>query len=192
MFTVYAKQLNIVFGIFCIIAFLLALWTTLNASIYLVQVPVSSVCKAKLSSAGVILAVIPGFLAMTGFTKYTTIVLNWTGSLLPPFIAPVIVDYFFCNRDRYFYKPEVMIKKLPKVNIWAIIAAVVAFVISMVWIPSWMPSSIWSLILSGIIYVALFYILKACGIKSGLATVEIDEELEKNKVVPYNPGQLKR
>lgn len=188
LFTVYASGVNKVFGIFCIIAFLLALWTTLNGNIYMTQIPVAAITRGSVRAVGTICGVLAGIMGALTFSRFATPVLNFSGVLLPPFLGPTIVDYYM-NTKRYYYAPEEVAKRLPKWNWVAFVASIAALVCSQMWLPSWMPEAIWSILLSAIFYMILFYILKAFGIRTGVDSIEIDAELEKTRFEPYKPGQ---
>lgn len=189
IFVNFARKINVIFGAFCTIAFLLALWTTINGNIYLIQIPVASAAKGSIKSIGLICGALAGFMGAAGFSRFATPVLNISGTLLPPFIGPLIVDYYL-NKDRYYYNPVVMGKKMPKWNWCAFASSIAGLVIGYVWIPLFVPVSIWSILLSAIIYMVLFWVLKAAGIRVGLSAVEIDDELKQAAFEPYTPEQL--
>lgn len=189
LFVNFARKLNAIFGVFCTIAFLLALWTTINGNIYLIQIPVASAAKGSIKSIGLICGALAGIMGATGFSQLAVPVLNISGVLLPPFIGPLIMDYYL-NKKRYYYDPLVMAKKMPRWNWVAFVSSFAGLGISYVWIPSFMPVAIWSILLSSIIYLVLFYVLKMAGTKVGLGRVEIDKELEEAAFEPFTPEQL--
>lgn len=191
LFTVYASGVNKLFGIFCVIAFLLALWTTLNGNIYMTQIPMAAITRGSIRAIGTICGVLAGIMGAFSFSRFAQPVLNFSGVLLPPFLGPTIVDYYM-NSKYYYYAPEVLAKHLPKWNWVSFAASIAALICSQLWIPGWMPEAIWSIVLSAIFYIILFYILKACGIRSGVDSVEIDEELEKTHFKPYTPSQREK
>lgn len=190
IFVEYARKLNAIFGVFCTIAFLLALFTTILTNIYLIQIPIASIANGSIRAVGVVWGILIAILGAVGFSRFATPVLNFSGIILPPFMGPLILDYYL-NKDKYFYKPEVLDKKLPKWNWWSFISAIAGLLISYVWIPPFMPTAIWSILLSAIIYLILFEIIKLSGKRIGIGTIKIDEELDAARILPYHPEQLK-
>lgn len=190
IFVEYARTINAIFGIFCTVAFLLALFTTILTNIYLIQIPIAAIGNGSIRAVGVIWGILISILGAVGFSRFATPVLNFSGIILPPFMGPLILDYYL-NKDRYFFRPEVIDKKLPSWNWWSFAAAVVGLLISQIWIPSFMPTAIWSILLSAVIYLILFIIAKTFGKKVGIGNVMEDAELDAARINPYHPDQLK-
>lgn len=189
LFIEYAKKFNIIFYYFCLIAFLLALWTTLNGNIYIAQVPLANHTRGSVKAVGITLGALAGIMGAFGFSNYISPVLNLAGTVLPPFMGPMVVDYYL-HRSMYYYDPVVMVKKMPKWNWYAFISAGIAYITSAIWKPNWMPVSIWSIVLSAAVYVVLYYTLKAFGVKVGLDAALMDSELKQSSFKPYTPSDL--
>ncbi len=190
IFVEYARTINAIFGVFCTIAFLLALFTTILTNIYLIQIPIASITNGSIRAVGVVWGILIAILGAAGFSRFATPVLNFSGTILPPFMGPLILDYYL-NKNRYFYKPEVLDARLPKWNWWSFASAVLGLVISQIWIPSFMPTAVWSILLSAVIYMILFKVVKSSGKEVGIGTILIDDELEDEKIDAYHPNVLK-
>lgn len=190
LFVEYAKKVNTIFYIFCVVAFLLALWTTLNGNIYLSQVPVATHMRGSIRAVGVICGAMAAIMGAFGFSKYISPFLDIVGVVFPPFMGPMVVDYYL-HKNLYFYDPVIMVKKMPKWNWAAMLSALAGLGTSLLWKPDWAPAAIWSIVLSVIIYAVLYYALRAAGIKVGLDAALMDDELAASKFKPYEPSDLK-
>lgn len=191
LFVTYALKISKIFYVFCVIAFLLALWTTVNGNIYLAQIPLAIHARGSIRAVGVVLGLLAGIMGAFGFAQYISPVLNLSATILPPFMGPMVVDYYL-HKDMYYYNPEVMMEKMPKWNWVAFVAAASGYFASLLWKPLWAPVSIWSILLSTIIYVMLYYVLKAKGIKVGLEGAIMDDELKNAAFKPYDPSDFKK
>lgn len=179
-FTQYLYELSPVVGFISLIAMTLAMWTSSNTNLYLPSTQVASMFKRPFKVAVVICGSIGTFLGALGFFEQFSSFINGIAAIIPPLAGPMIADFWIVHRTKY--KVE-YIDKLPSVNIASVIAAVLGIIATLMCtgVPilnlqplpilsvSWMVPSIFGVTVSTVAYVAVFYVFKAFGIRSGYA-----------------------
>lgn len=168
LFSVYSKVLGIVFYIFCLIAMIMAVWTTCNSNAYFGQVSFSNLTKKNMKVGAVIIG---GFGAISAALGIATFVGNWVNILataFPPLVGLITADYYIINKCKYDTK---LLDKIPAVNIPAIISYLISAILGNIYCPSFLPVAAWCFIVSFVLYLVLFFIFKAAGKLQGYAVV---------------------
>lgn len=179
-FTIYLSGISPIIGLVALIAMTLAMWTSSNTNLYLPSTQVASIFKRPFKVAVVICGVIGTLLGALGFFEQFSTFINGIGTVVPALAGPMIADFWIVHRTKYKVG---YLNKLPKYNAPAIVAAFGGIIITCLatGLPflglnpvsllaqPWMVPSILGVVCSVVIYLAVFYVLQAAGIKSGYA-----------------------
>ncbi|PAD99911.1 cytosine permease [Terribacillus saccharophilus] len=189
-FTIYLSGISPLIGIVALIAMTLAMWTSSNTNLYLPASQVASIFKRPFKVAVVICGVIGTLLGALGFFEQFSTFINGIGAVVPALAGTMIADFWIVHRTKY--KVEYL-TKLPRYNAPAIIAAFGGILITLMatGLPfagldpvsflaqPWMVPSILGVVCSVIVYLAVFYLFQAMGIRSGYAkAITVDSLME--------------
>ena len=100
MFTTYLMDQGIIIAWIGIIGMSLALWTTGDANLYLPVIQTSSIFKRPQHVTTVICGTLGTILGLGLYQNFMEWI-NLLASIVPPLIGPVIVEYYFVNREKF-------------------------------------------------------------------------------------------
>jgi len=147
MFTTYLMDQGMIIAWIGIIGMSLALWTTGDANLYLPVIQTSSIFKRPKH----VMTVICGTLGTVfGLGIYQNF-MEWIGllaSIVPPLIGPVIVEYYFVDREKFHTRH---FDNIAKWNPAAFIAYIVGAA-STFYSPDWGAPSLIGLVTSMLVY----------------------------------------
>ena len=133
----------------------LALWTTGDANLYLPVIQTSSILKRPKNVMTVICGILGTILGL-GLYQYFFAFLALLASIVPPLIGPVIVEYYFVNKEKFHTGHfEDISKWNPAAFIAYILGAVSTF-----YSPDWGTPSLIGLLVSMLVYLIVRMSLK--------------------------------
>ena len=155
MFTTYLMDQGMIIAWVGIIGMSLALWTTGDANLYLPVIQTSSIFKRPQHVTTVICGTLGTILGLGLYQNFMEWI-NLLASIVPPLIGPVIVEYYFVNRER-FYTGH--LNNISKWNPAAFIAYILGAA-STFYSPDWGTPSLIGLLVSMLVYLILRMSLK--------------------------------
>ena len=155
MFTTYLMDQGIIIAWVGIIGMSLALWTTGDANLYLPVIQTSSIFKRPQHVTTVICGTLGTILGLGLYQNFMEWI-NLLASIVPPLIGPVIVEYYFVNREKFHTGHFENISKWnPSAFIAYILGAASTF-----YSPDWGTPSLIGLLVSMLVYLILRMSLK--------------------------------
>jgi cytosine permease len=156
MFTTYLMDQGIIIAWIGIIGMSLALWTTGDANLYLPVIQTSSIFKRPQHVTTVICGTLGTILGLGLYQNFMEWI-NLLASIVPPLIGPVIVEYYFVNREKFHTGHFDNISKWnPAAFIAYILGAASTF-----YSPDWGTPSLIGLLVSMLVYLILRVSLKS-------------------------------
>ena len=155
MFTTYLMDQGIIIAWVGIIGMSLALWTTGDANLYLPVIQTSSIFKRPQHVTTVICGTLGTILGLGLYQNFMEWI-NLLASIVPPLIGPVIVEYYFVNREKFHTG------HLDNISKWNP-AAFIAYILgaaSTFYSPDWGTPSLIGLLVSMLVYLILRMSLK--------------------------------
>lgn len=155
MFTTYLMDQGIIIAWIGIIGMSLALWTTGDANLYLPVIQTSSIFKRPQHVTTVICGTLGTILGLGLYQNFMEWI-NLLASIVPPLIGPVIVEYYFVNREKFHTG------HLDNISKWNP-AAFIAYILgaaSTFYSPDWGTPSLIGLLVSMLVYLILRMSLK--------------------------------
>ena len=155
MFTTYLMDQGIIIAWIGIIGMSLALWTTGDANLYLPVIQTSSIFKRPQHVTTVICGTLGTILGLGLYQNFMEWI-NLLASIVPPLIGPVIVEYYFVNREKFHTD------HLDNISKWNP-AAFIAYTLgaaSTFYSPDWGTPSLIGLLVSMLVYLILRMSLK--------------------------------
>jgi len=155
MFTTYLMDQGIIIAWIGIIGMSLALWTTGDANLYLPVIQTSSIFKRPQHVTTVICGTLGTILGLGLYQNFMEWI-NLLASIVPPLIGPVIVEYYFVNREKFHTG------HLDNISKWNP-AAFIAYILgaaSTFYSPDWGTPSLIGLLVSMLVYLILRMNLK--------------------------------
>jgi cytosine permease len=155
MFTTYLIDQGIIIAWVGIIGMSLALWTTGDANLYLPVIQTSSIFKRPQHVTTVICGTLGTILGLGLYQNFMEWI-NLLASIVPPLIGPVIVEYYFVNREKFHTG------HLDNISKWNP-AAFIAYILgaaSTFYSPDWGTPSLIGLLVSMLVYLILRMSLK--------------------------------
>ena len=150
MFTTYLMDQGIIIAWIGIIGMSLALWTTGDANVYLPVIQTSSIFKRPQHVTTVICGTLGTILGLGLYQNFMEWI-NLLASIVPPLIGPVIVEYYFVNREKFHTGHFDNISKWnPAAFIAYILGAASTF-----YSPDWGTPSLIGLLVSMLVYLIL-------------------------------------
>ena len=150
MFTTYLMDQGIIIAWIGIIGMSLALWTTGDANLYLPVIQTSSIFKRPQHVTTVICGTLGTILGLGLYQNFMEWI-NLLASIVPPLIGPVIVEYYFVNREKFHTGHFGNISKWnPAAFIAYILGAASTF-----YSPDWGTPSLIGLLVSMLVYLIL-------------------------------------
>jgi cytosine permease len=150
MFTTYLMDQGIIIAWIGIIGMSLALWTTGDANLYLPVIQTSSIFKRPQHVTTVICGTLGTILGLGLYQNFMEWI-NLLASIVPPLIGPVIVEYYFVNREKFHTGHFDNISKWnPAAFIAYILGAASTF-----YSPDWGTPSLIGLLVSMLVYLIL-------------------------------------
>ena len=155
MFTTYLMDQGMIIAWIGIIGMSLALWTTGDANLYLPVIQTSSIFKRPQHVTTVICGTLGTILGLGLYQNFMEWI-NLLASIVPPLIGPVIVEYYFVNREKFHTGHFDNISKWnPAAFIAYILGAASTF-----YSPDWGTPSLIGLLVSMLVYLILRMSLK--------------------------------
>ena len=155
MFTTYLMDQGMIIAWVGIIGMSLALWTTGDANLYLPVIQTSSIFKRPQHVTTVICGTLGTILGLGLYQNFMEWI-NLLASIVPPLIGPVIVEYYFVNREKFHTGHfEDVSKWNPAAFIAYILGAASTF-----YSPDWGTPSLIGLLVSMLVYLILRMSLK--------------------------------
>ena len=155
MFTTYLMDQGMIIAWVGIIGMSLALWTTGDANLYLPVIQTSSIFKRPQHVTTVICGTLGTILGLGLYQNFMEWI-NLLASIVPPLIGPVIVEYYFVNREKFHTGH---LDNISKWNPAAFIAYILGAV-STFYSPDWGTPSLIGLLVSMLVYLILRMSLK--------------------------------
>ena len=155
MFTTYLMDQGIIIAWIGIIGMSLALWTTGDANLYLPVIQTSSIFKRPQHVTTVICGTLGTILGLGLYQNFMEWI-NLLASIVPPLIGPVIVEYYFVNREKFHTGH---LENISKWNPAAFIAYTLGAA-STFYSPDWGTPSLIGLLVSMLVYLILRMSLK--------------------------------
>ena len=155
MFTTYLMDQGMIIAWVGIIGMSLALWTTGDANLYLPVIQTSSIFKRPQHVTTVICGTLGTILGLGLYQNFMEWI-NLLASIVPPLIGPVIVEYYFVNREKFHTGH---LEKISKWNPAAFIAYTLGAA-STFYSPDWGAPSLIGLLVSMLVYFILRMSLK--------------------------------
>ena len=155
MFTTYLMDQGMIIAWIGIIGMSLALWTTGDANLYLPVIQTSSIFKRPQHVTTVICGTLGTILGLGLYQNFMEWI-NLLASIVPPLIGPVIVEYYFVNREKFHTGH---LDNISKWNPAAFIAYIVGAA-STFYSPDWGTPSLIGLLVSMLVYLILRMSLK--------------------------------
>jgi len=155
MFTTYLMDQGMIIAWIGIIGMSLALWTTGDANLYLPVIQTSSIFKRPQHVTTVICGTLGTILGLGLYQNFMEWI-NLLASIVPPLIGPVIVEYYFVNREKFHTG------HLDNISKWNP-AAFIAYILgaaSTFYSPDWGTPSLIGLLVSMLVYLILRMSLK--------------------------------
>ena len=155
MFTTYLMDQGMIIAWVGIIGMSLALWTTGDANLYLPVIQTSSIFKRPQHVTTVICGTLGTILGLGLYQNFMEWI-NLLASIVPPLIGPVIVEYYFVNREKFHTG------HLDNISKWNP-AAFIAYILgaaSTFYSPDWGAPSLIGLLVSMLVYLILRMSLK--------------------------------
>ena len=155
MFTTYLMDQGMIIAWVGIIGMSLALWTTGDANLYLPVIQTSSIFKRPQHVTTVICGTLGTILGLGLYQNFMEWI-NLLASIVPPLIGPVIVEYYFVNREKFHTG------HLDNISKWNP-AAFIAYILgaaSTFYSPDWGTPSLIGLLVSMLVYLILRMSLK--------------------------------
>ena len=155
MFTTYLMDQGMIIAWIGIIGMSLALWTTGDANLYLPVIQTSSIFKRPQHVTTVICGTLGTILGLGLYQNFMEWI-NLLASIVPPLIGPVIVEYYFVNREKFHTD------HLDNISKWNP-AAFIAYILgaaSTFYSPDWGTPSLIGLLVSMLVYLILRMSLK--------------------------------
>ena len=155
MFTTYLMDQGMIISWIGIIGMSLALWTTGDANLYLPVIQTSSIFKRPQHVTTVICGTLGTILGLGLYQNFMEWI-NLLASIVPPLIGPVIVEYYFVNREKFHTG------HLDNISKWNP-AAFIAYILgaaSTFYSPDWGTPSLIGLLVSMLVYLILRMSLK--------------------------------
>ena len=155
MFTTYLMDQGMIIAWIGIIGMSLALWTTGDANLYLPVIQTSSIFRKPQHVTTVICGTLGTILGLGLYQNFMEWI-NLLASIVPPLIGPVIVEYYFVNREKFHTG------HLDNISKWNP-AAFIAYILgaaSTFYSPDWGTPSLIGLLVSMLIYLILRMSLK--------------------------------
>ena len=149
-FTTYMLAQGAVIGGIGVIAMSFALWTTGDANLYLPAVQTASVFKRPQKAMTVICGLI-GTIIGLGIYAHFMGAINLLAAIAPPLIGPLLVGYYFTEKNRF---KELNFDNLEALN-WRAFAAYFVGATSTFIAPDYIAQSLLGLFVSMIIYFIL-------------------------------------
>jgi cytosine permease len=156
MFTTYLMDQGMIIAWIGIIGMSLALWTTGDANLYLPVIQTSSIFKRPQHVTTVICGTLGTILGLGLYQNFMEWI-NLLASIVPPLIGPVIVEYYFVNREKFHTGH---LDNISKWNPAAFIAYIVGAA-STFYSPDWGTPSLIGLLVSILVYFIIRISLKA-------------------------------
>ena len=156
MFTTYLMDQGIIIAWIGIIGMSLALWTTGDANLYLPVIQTSSIFKRPQHVTTVICGTLGTILGLGLYQNFMEWI-NLLASIVPPLIGPVIVEYYFVNREKFHTGH---FENISKWNPAAFIAYILGAA-STFYSPDWGTPSLIGLLVSMLVYLILRMSLKS-------------------------------
>ena len=156
MFTTYLMDQGMIIAWIGIIGMSLALWTTGDANLYLPVIQTSSIFKRPQHVTTVICGTLGTILGLGLYQNFMEWI-NLLASIVPPLIGPVIVEYYFVNREKFHTG------HLDNISKWNP-AAFIAYILgaaSTFYSPDWGTPSLIGLLVSMLVYLILRMSLKS-------------------------------
>ena len=150
MFTTYLMDQGMIIAWVGIIGMSLALWTTGDANLYLPVIQTSSIFKRPQHVTTVICGTLGTILGLGLYQNFMEWI-NLLASIVPPLIGPVIVEYYFVNREKFHTG------HLDNISKWNP-AAFIAYILgaaSTFYSPDWGTPSLIGLLVSMLVYLIL-------------------------------------
>ena len=147
MFTTYLMDQGMIIAWVGIIGMSLALWTTGDANLYLPVIQTSSIFKRPQHVTTVICGALGTILGLGLYQNFMEWI-NLLASIVPPLIGPVIVEYYFVNREKFHMGH---FDNISKWNPAAFIAYIVGAA-STFYSPDWGAPSLIGLLASMLVY----------------------------------------
>lgn len=172
-FTTYLLQQGMIIGGIGLIGMSLALWTTGDANLYLPVIQTSAVFKRPKRVMVVIWGTLGTILGL-GLYQYFLDWINLLAALVPPLIGPLIVDYYIVHKRQYEAGD---LKRLHTWNWAAVLSyAVGAFfaygqTYGVLDLPDILIPSLFGLVVSMVVYAAIFFVASAMNKKVGYASI---------------------
>ena len=155
MFTTYLMDQGMIIAWIGIVGMSLALWTTGDANLYLPVIQTSSIFKRPQHVTTVICGTLGTILGLGLYQNFMEWI-NLLASIVPPLIGPVIVEYYFVNREKFHTGH---LDNISKWNPAAFIAYILGAV-STFYSPDWGTPSLIGLLVSMLVYLILRMSLK--------------------------------
>ena len=155
MFTTYLMDQGMIIAWIGIIGMSLALWTTGDANLYLPVIQTSSIFKRPQHVTTVICGTLGTILGLGLYQNFMEWI-NLLASIVPPLIGPVIVEYYFVNREKFHTGH---FENISKWNPAAFIAYILGAA-STFYSPDWGTPSLIGLLVSMLVYLILRMSLK--------------------------------
>ena len=155
MFTTYLMDQGMIIAWVGIIGMSLALWTTGDANLYLPVIQTSNIFKRPQHVTTVICGTLGTILGLGLYQNFMEWI-NLLASIVPPLIGPVIVEYYFVNREKFHTG------HLDNISKWNP-AAFIAYILgaaSTFYSPDWGTPSLIGLLVSMLVYLILRMSLK--------------------------------
>jgi len=155
MFTTYLMDQGMIIAWVGIIGMSLALWTTGDANLYLPVIQTSSIFKRPQHVTTMICGTLGTILGLGLYQNFMEWI-NLLASIVPPLIGPVIVEYYFVNREKFHTG------HLDNISKWNP-AAFIAYILgaaSTFYSPDWGTPSLIGLLVSMLVYLILRMNLK--------------------------------
>jgi len=155
MFTTYLMDQGMIIAWVGIIGMSLALWTTGDANLYLPVIQTSSIFKRPQHVTTMICGTLGTILGLGLYQNFMEWI-NLLASIVPPLIGPVIVEYYFVNREKFHTG------HLDNISKWNP-AAFIAYILgaaSTFYSPDWGTPSLIGLLVSMLVYLILRMSLK--------------------------------
>ena len=155
MFTTYLMDQGMIIAWIGIIGMSLALWTTGDANLYLPVIQTSSIFRKPQHVTTVICGTLGTILGLGLYQNFMEWI-NLLASIVPPLIGPVIVEYYFVNREKFHTG------HLDNISKWNP-AAFIAYILgaaSTFYSPDWGTPSLIGLLVSMLVYLIFRMSLK--------------------------------
>jgi cytosine permease len=168
-FTGYMRTAGTWISLFGLVAMSFALWTTGDANLYLPAIQTASVFRRPKRVMVVIWGLLGTVIGLGIYQRFMEFI-GALANIVPPLIGPVIVDYYLFNKRRFHVE---LLDRLPAWNVLAVVAFLSGAIASF-YPPAWMAAGLYALLVSMLVYAALYAVASVIGVKIGHAKAEAE------------------